>query len=217
MGGRNSKKSFNEWDLIKFSNVTGVTLPLVKNIHKDFVTATGNDNRMNKIEFRHLYKKMYINTEYISFSGDLPSMFSEEDLNKMSDYVFETYDFEGTGLLTFEEFAEAYLMITHHPSMSTNGITLRDRFSYILDQDNSTPGFITREQGERIFHRLNKYNKWINSKTNILDDSLKPVDTTWDSHWSKLNDGNGSVSKEKFVDYITTSNEYKYYFDPMAV
>ncbi|CAF4441937.1 unnamed protein product, partial [Adineta steineri] len=52
-------------------------------------------------------------------------------------------------MLTFEEFAEAYLMLTHHPDMSNDGITFRDRFNYLLDQDNSTPGFITQEQGER--------------------------------------------------------------------
>ncbi len=78
------------------------------------------------------------------------------------------------------EFAEAYLMLTHYPGASTNGVTFHDRLNYILDQDNPTPGkknsflffsdlllffyifigFITREHSERVFNRLNRYNQW---------------------------------------------------------
>ncbi|UJR16855.1 hypothetical protein I4U23_003753 [Adineta vaga] len=159
MGGRSSKKPFSEWDLVRFSDVTGVPLSIVEKIHKEFETTTGNDNKMDKREFRHLYKKMYVNTQSSSLPSALPPMFSEDELNRMADYVFETYDFDETGLLTFEEFAEAYLMLIHHVGITPNGITFRDRFNYVLDQDNTTSGFITREQGERVFNRLNKYNK----------------------------------------------------------
>ncbi|CAF4384400.1 unnamed protein product [Rotaria sp. Silwood2] len=132
---------------------------------------------------------MYINSQSSSLPSTLPSLFNGHDLNKMSDHVFETYDIDETGKLTFEEFAEAYLMLTHYAGTSTNGVTFRDRFNYVLDQDNSTPGFITREQGERVFNRLNRYNNWINSKATTSADSSKPVTTNWESHWSKLDDG----------------------------
>lgn len=68
-------------------------------------------------------------------------------------------------------------MLTEHAGTSTKHITFRDRFNYVLDQDNATPGeknsfsscanilvficiwtgFITRDQGERVFKRLNRY------------------------------------------------------------
>ncbi|CAF4863401.1 unnamed protein product, partial [Rotaria sp. Silwood2] len=82
---------------------------------------------------------MYINSQPSSLLSALPPLLTEHDLDKMSDHVFEIYDFDGTGKLTFEEFAEAYMMLTHYPGISTNGVTFRDRFNYILDQDNPTP------------------------------------------------------------------------------
>ncbi|CAF1051843.1 unnamed protein product [Rotaria sordida] len=160
---------------------------------------------------------MYVNSEPSSLPSGLPPLYTEHELNKMSDHVFETYDYEETGKLTFEEFAEAYLMLTHYPSISINGVTFRDRFNYILDQDNSTPGFITREHGERVFNRLNRYNNWVNSKATTSTDSSKPMATNWESHWNKLDNGGGLVPKEKFVDYITTSNDYKHHFDPATI
>ncbi|CAF1026698.1 unnamed protein product [Adineta steineri] len=159
---------------------------------------------------------MYINSHASSLPSALPTFFTEHDLDKMSDYVFDTYDLNGTGMLTFEEFAEAYLMLTHHPDMSKDGITFRDRFNYLLDQDNSTPGFITQEQGERVFNRLNRYNNWLKSKDTTSDEWSKPASTVWESHWSKLGDESGRVPKEKFVDYITNSNDYKHHFDSVA-
>jgi hypothetical protein len=72
---------------------------MVEKIHKDFVTATGDDNVMDKREFRRLFKKMHINTQASSLPSALPPMYSEDELNKMSDYVFETYDFEETGMI----------------------------------------------------------------------------------------------------------------------
>ncbi|CAF1159002.1 unnamed protein product [Adineta ricciae] len=217
MGSSSSKKPFSEWDLVRFSDVTGVPLSMVEKIHEEFATTTGNDNKMDKREFRHLYKKMFINTQASSLPSALPPMFSENELNRLSDYVFETYDFDGTGLLSFEEFAEAYLMLSHHEGISPNGISFLDRFNYVLDQNNSPSDFISREQAERIFNRLNKYNHWITSKTNPSDDSWTPSTANWESHWGKLDDGSNRVLKEKFVDYITASNDYKHNFDPATI
>ena len=73
-------------------------LPTVEKIHKDFATTTGNDNRMDKREFRHLYKKMYVNSQPSSLPSALPPLFNEDELNKLSDYVFDTYDFDGAGM-----------------------------------------------------------------------------------------------------------------------
>jgi hypothetical protein len=68
-------------------------------------------------------------------------------------------------------------MLNHYSNTSADGVTHRDRFNYILDQYNPTPGdktffffklsfflnvftgFITRDQGEQVFNRLNKYNR----------------------------------------------------------
>ncbi len=43
-------------------------------------------------------------------------------------------------LFSFLEFAEVYLMLNHYAGTSTNGVTHRDRFNYLLDQYDFTPG-----------------------------------------------------------------------------
>ena len=64
------------------------------------------------------------------------------------------------------------------------------------------------------------------STTTTPAGSTKPVTTTWEQHWSRLDDGSGryvyqkshlliisfvssSVPQEKFVEYVTTSDDYK--------
>ena len=113
MGSSSSKKSFTEWDLIRFSNITGeystvllifllkrssmylgVPLSIVEKIYKEFIMVTKDENKMEKKEFRRLYKEMYMNSQT---GNDVLSFFSEHDLDKMSDHVFETYDSDGTG------------------------------------------------------------------------------------------------------------------------
>jgi hypothetical protein len=38
------------------------------------------------------------------------------------------------------EFAELYLMLNHYAGTSANGVTRREKFNYILDQYDPTPG-----------------------------------------------------------------------------
>jgi len=214
MGGSSSKKPFTEWNLIQFSNMTGVPLPTVENIYKEFVAVAGPDNKMDKKEFRRLYKQMYMSSQT---GNNVAPFLSDHDLDKMSDHVLETYDFDASGKLTFEEFAEVYLMLSHYGGTAADGTTRRDRFNYILDQYDGTPGLFTRESGEQVFKRLNQYNNWSNWRNTASINSSKPATNNWEHHWDKLDDGTGRVPKDKFVDYVTTSNDYKHHFDPATV
>ena len=76
-------------------------MPTVEQIYKDFLISTGNKNEMDKKHFRQLYKDMFLKS---SSNRNSLAFLSDEDLNKMSDHVFQTYDFDGTGKLTFEGF-----------------------------------------------------------------------------------------------------------------
>ncbi|UJR24491.1 hypothetical protein I4U23_005866 [Adineta vaga] len=207
MGGHSSKKGFTEWDLIEFSNMTDVPLTTVEQIYKEFQHITGTNNKMDKKQFRHLYKQMYISAQ--SRTNTAPFI-KDHDLDKMSDHVFEIYDSDGSGKLTFEEFAELYLMLNHYSGKTSNGVTYREKFNYLLDQYDITPGYITREHGQQVFHRLNQYNRLSNLNTNKQISNP----TTWEHHWNKLDDGTGRVSKDKLIDYVTESNEYKHHFHP---
>ncbi len=82
----------------------GVPPATLEKMYKDFSSITGNDDKIDKIEFRRLFKKMYIDSQPSSLPSALPPFFSAHDLNKMADHVFETYDVDGTGMI---------LMISH--------------------------------------------------------------------------------------------------------
>jgi len=209
MGKTHSKETFTQWDLDRFSNVTGIPRPTVEKLHQEFLTTSGKDNRMDKKEFRRLYKELYVSGQT---GSSVPAVISEHDLDKISDRVFKAFDADGSGKLTFEEFVNAYLLINQNPA--NTAITPRDRLNYLMDHNNPTPGYVTREHGEQVFNRLNRFYNWqdmtkATSTTTTPPGSTKPVTTTWEQHWSKLDDGSGRVPQEKFVEYVTTSDDYK--------
>lgn len=70
----------------------------VEQIYKDFQNASGCKNRIDKKEFRRLYKEMYSHGQQ---QTNIAPFFTDHDLDKMSDHVFDNYDFDGSGL-TFE-------------------------------------------------------------------------------------------------------------------
>jgi len=73
-------------------------LNTVEQIYKDFQNASGCKNRIDKKEFRRLYKEMYSHGQQ---QTNIAPFFTDHDLDKMSDHVFDNYDFDGSGL-TFE-------------------------------------------------------------------------------------------------------------------
>jgi len=216
MGKTHSKETLTQWDLDRFSNVTGIPRATVETLYQEFITTTGKDNRMDKKEFRRLYKALYTSGQT---GTSVPAVISEHDLEKISDRVFKAFDNDGSGKLTFEEFVNAYLLINQNQAGSTGAatttaITPRDRLTYVLDHNNPTPGYVTRDQGEQVFNRLNRFYNWEDTTkstttTTVPSGSSKPVSTTWEQHWSKLDDGSGRVPQEKFVEYVTTSDDYK--------
>jgi len=219
MGKTHSKETFTQWDLDRFSNVTGIPRATVEKLHQEFLATTGKDNRMDKKEFRRLYKELYT-TGHTGTS--VPAVISEHDLEKLSDRVFKAFDADGSGKLTFEEFVNAYLLINQNQTKTSTSLVPRDRLNYVLDHNNPTPGYVTRDQGEQVFNRLNRFYNWEDttkstSTTVTPVGSSKPVTTTWEQHWSKLDDGSGRVPQEKFVEYVTTSDDYKHHMNRALV
>jgi len=214
MGKTHSKENFTQWDLDRFSNVTGIPRTTVDRLYQEFVATTGKDNRMDKKEFRRLYKELYTSGQT---GSSVPAVISEHDLEKISDRVFKAFDADGSGKMTFEEFVNAYLLVNQTQGSKTT-VTPRDRLTYVLDHNNPTPGYVTREQGEQLFNRLNRYYNWEDTTkstttTTTPVGSSKPVSTTWEQHWSKLDDGSGRIPQEKFVEYVTTSDDYKHHLN----
>jgi hypothetical protein len=72
----------------------GIPLPTVEKVYDNFISSIGNNNKMDKKEFRRLYKEMYLNGQ--NGTNSAPFL-TDHDLDKMSDHVFETYDIDGSG------------------------------------------------------------------------------------------------------------------------
>lgn len=116
MGKSHSKDNFTQWDLDRFSNVTGkypfglsrrslivlidtgIPRATVEKLYQEFVATTGKDNRMDKKEFRRLYKALYTSGQT---GTSVPAVISEHDLEKISDRVFKAFDADGSGKKTF--------------------------------------------------------------------------------------------------------------------
>jgi hypothetical protein len=49
---------------------------------------------MDRKEFRRLYKEMYFSGQR---GNNIAPFLTDHDLDKISDHVFETYDFNGSG------------------------------------------------------------------------------------------------------------------------
>ena len=94
MGKSHSKENFSQWDLDRFSNVTGIPRAKVEQLYQEFVASTGKDNRMDKKEFRRLYKALYTSGQT---GTSVPAVISEHDLEKISDRVFKAFDADGSG------------------------------------------------------------------------------------------------------------------------
>ncbi|CAF0814276.1 unnamed protein product [Rotaria sordida] len=214
MGKSHSKNTFTQWDLDRFSNITGIPRATVEKLYQEFTASTGKSNQMDKKEFRRLYKQLYQSAQT---GPTVPAVLTDHDMDKLSDRVFKAFDAEGSGKLSFEEFVNAYLLLSRNPQGKT-AVTARDRLNYVLDQNNPTPGYISRDQGEQVFNRLNRYYDWDDATntpltTTVTTTQTKPVTSTWEQHWSKLDDGSGRVPQEKFVEYVTTSNDFRNHID----
>ena len=94
MGKTHSKDTFTQWDLDRFSNVTGIPRATVEKLYQEFVATTGKDNRMDKKEFRRLYKELYTSGRT---GTSVPAVISEHDLEKISDRVFKAFDADNSG------------------------------------------------------------------------------------------------------------------------
>lgn len=72
----------------------GIPRATVEKLYQEFVATTGKDNRMDKKEFRRLYKALYTSGQT---GTSVPAVISEHDLEKISDRVFKAFDADGSG------------------------------------------------------------------------------------------------------------------------
>jgi len=197
--GKTQSKPFTQWDLDRFINVTGVPRETVEKLYQEFSVASGKNNKLDKKEFRRLYKEMMVSSQTPLVSGTTEHD-QEKYIEKVADRVFKAFDVDNTGSLTFEEFVNCYCMINPRAAP-------RDRLKYVLDQNNPTPGYITKDHGEQVYNRMNKFYNYEDKTTSVTTAVAGQKPVTWAQHWERLDDGSGRVPQEKFVEWSNTNFE----------
>ena len=157
------------------------------------------------------------------------------------------------------EFVNAYVLLSRN--QPNKAISARDRLGYVLDHNNPTPGRTRTNSSSlcptpSVLFRLHlSWPRWTGLEpfesilrvsfdtrdccrdwplflfSNSGEGTTVPQTSTWEQHWTKLDDGTGryvdihlcsvflhlsrlfSVPQEKFVEYVTTSDDYKTHLD----
>jgi hypothetical protein len=110
------------------------------------------------------------------------------------DKTFHAFDGDGSGKLSFDEFLSAAIML------NKNNQNSRERITYLIDSNNPN-GYdnqnIPPNYGKYIVNNMNKF---------------YGINADFDQIWSKLDRGNGLVSREEFVTYISQIPTFAKYF-----
>jgi len=198
--GKSQSKPFTQWDLDRFINVTGVPRATVEKLYQEFSVASGKNNKMDKKEFRRVYKEMMTSTGTHSTLTGKTEHDQEKYLDKVADRVFKAFDTDNSGSLTFEEFVNCYCMMNQR-------VPAKERLNYVLDHNNPTPGYITKDHGEQVYNRMNNFYNYEDKTTSVTTATPGTKPVTWTQHWERLDDGSGKVPQEKFVEWSTANFE----------
>ncbi|CAF1262571.1 unnamed protein product [Rotaria sordida] len=182
MGARQTRVPYNQWDLNKLSQTTGLDPNQISEIYQEFKQAAGRDGQLNMKEFSKLYSR---------FPGAQrqDSRYMEAQIPR----IFRTFDRDGTGTLSFDEFLSGVVMMNHDTPR-------RDRIDYLIKQNNSYgqqygDGRIPSEYGQEVFQRLNDYY------------GLPPG--MEQQCWQQVDVNNrGYVTQDELMDYIAQQQAY---------
>jgi Ca2+-binding EF-hand superfamily protein len=182
MGARQSRQGHHHWNMNELSQATGLPPQEIQEIYQEFMQAAGRDGQLDMNEFARLYSR---------FPGA-----QQQDPRYMQQQIpriFRTFDRDGSGALSFDEFLSGVVMMNHN-------MPRRDRIDFLIRQNNSYGrqqgnGHISSQYGQQVFRRLNDYY------------GLPPG--TEHECWKQVDRNNrGYVTHQEFMDYIAQQEAY---------
>jgi Ca2+-binding EF-hand superfamily protein len=182
MGGRASRVRYDQWDILALAQATGLQQQQVEDIYQDFIRTAGRDGQISKSEFAKFYKKF-------------PSTDKQKsrDMNDQIVRVFRTFDRDGSGGLSFEEFLGVAIMMNHD-------MPRRDRIEFLIRENNAIgreqgDGRIPAEYGQEIFQHL--------------DDYYGVPAGNDQQRWEEVDPENrGYVTQDELMNYISQQDAY---------
>jgi Ca2+-binding EF-hand superfamily protein len=182
MGARQSRGGYQQWDMNELSRATGLPAQRVHQIYEEFMQAAGRDGQLNMNEFANLYR-------HFPGAQQQDSQYMQQQLPR----IFRTFDRDGSGALTFDEFLSAVVMMNQNMSQG-------DRLDFLIRQNNGHGrqqghGNISAEYGQQVFQRLNDYYGL-------------PAGSEYE-FWNQVDQNNrGYVTHQEFVNYINQLEGY---------
>ena len=142
MGARQSRGGFDQWDTNEIQNATGLSAQEIQQIQQEFFQAAGHDGLLNMNEFANVYSRF-------------PGAGNQQNLQQQIPRLFQTFDRDRSGSLSFDEFLNAVVMLNHN-------MPRQDRINFLIRQNNGYgqqqgDGRISAQYGHQVFRRLNDY------------------------------------------------------------
>lgn len=185
MGARSSRPQVSDWDSSQIERNTGLSPQQIQQLQQEFFQAAGRDGVLDKNEFARVYIRLF---------GEG----SMQNVQQQTNRIFQTFDRDRTGTLSFDEFLSAIVMMNHN-------VPRRDRIDYLIRENNAYgrqqgDGRIPAQYGHQVFRRLNDYYGLPQGSEH--------------QHWKQVDPYNrGYVTQEDFMNYISQIQGYnqRYY------
>jgi Ca2+-binding EF-hand superfamily protein len=171
MGNQLAVSPYNTWNLNAYSQMTGLSALQIEQLEAAFNQQTATTGgRMTIGEFRNLYARIVGSTW---------------DFNDQAERVFLMFDTDRNGVLTFNEFLMAYLMLQR-------GVSPIQRWSYALNSyPLSRPGYLSQQEAQLLLNNMQRFYNF------PLQESY------FTTAWSRVGGGvNGYVPISSFVETV---------------
>lgn len=189
MGNRQRGHETAPWELDVISELVSIPRPQLENIYRDF-RRVSKDYLLDKYEFRRIYKDLVKHSPLVIENSLLTRAEFNRRSHFMSDRIFRTFDRDGTGRLTFEEFIAAYIMLQ-------NSISPQLRLNFLLSHYAQNNGYITPQMGRRV----------IQDVSNLYGINVDEQQV-WRNLQAAHGQTNGLVPQQAFADYFLNHPAY---------
>jgi Ca2+-binding EF-hand superfamily protein len=170
MGNRQVISPYNSWDLNAYSQMTGLSPLQIQQLEFAFnQQAAPTGGRMTINEFKNIYA---------SIAG------LSWNFNADAERVFLMFDTDGNGVLTFNEFLMAYLMLQR-------GVNPVQRWSYVLNSyPLSRPGYLSQQEAQLLLNNMQRFYNF-------------PLQQSYfTTAWSQLGGYGGYVPASSFIEVL---------------
>jgi Ca2+-binding EF-hand superfamily protein len=171
MGNQLAISPYNTWNLNAYSQMTGLSPIQIQQLEMLFnqqAAATGGRMTINQ------FKNIYASIAGLTWNFDANA-----------ERMFLMFDTDGNGVLTFNEFLMAYLMLQR-------GVSPIQRWSYIVNSyPLSRPGYLSQQEAQLLLNNMQRFYNF-------------PLQETYfTTAWSQFGGGiNGYVPISSFVETV---------------